>query len=107
MKRAFVHMAHHMEHTVYTDIIQSDRYGAVDSVETLFELLAPYLKKPDCSLLSALVSVTNCDEAMQRLIYGSQAIKCLPNLSSNHVHHFLKIPQSLKVILLLKQIQIQ
>ena len=66
MKRAFVHMAHYAECTVYTDIIQSEQYRAVDSVEALFELLAPHLKPPDCSLLNALVSAAVCDEAMQR-----------------------------------------
>ena len=77
MKRAFVHMVHHMEHTAYTHIIQSERYRAVDSVEALFELLAPYLKKPDCSLLRALVSATNCDRAMERL---SEYLKQSDNL---------------------------
>ena len=67
MKTAFVHMVHHMEHEVYTNIIQSEKYRAVVSVETFFELLAPYLKSPDCSLLKALVCATNCERAIQRL----------------------------------------
>ena len=67
MKIAFVHMVHHVECRVYTDIIQSEQYRAVDTVETFFELLAPHLKSPDCSLLRALVTAANCLRAMQRL----------------------------------------
>ena len=67
MKTAFMHIVHHMEHEVYTNIIQSEKYRAVVSVETFFELLAPYLKPPDCSLLKALVCATDCERAIQRL----------------------------------------
>jgi hypothetical protein len=67
MKIAFVHMVHHTECRAYEGIIQSEQYRAVDTVEAFFELLAPYLKAPDCSLLRALVTAANCQRAMQRL----------------------------------------
>ena len=67
MKTAFVHMVHLMEHEIYTNIIKSEKYRAVVSVETFFELLAPHLKPPDCSLLKALVCATDCERAIQRL----------------------------------------
>ena len=67
MKTAFEHMAHHMEHEVFTDIVQSEKYRAVVSVIAFFQLLARYLKTPDCSLLRALVCATNCERANQIL----------------------------------------
>ena len=67
MKGKFMHMVVYREHDEYTDIVQSEEYRTLDSVETFFELLAPYLKTPDCSLLKALVHATNCERAIQRL----------------------------------------
>ena len=43
-------------------IHQSEKYKAVVSVETFFELLAWYLETPDCSLLRALVCATDCEK---------------------------------------------
>ena len=67
MKIVFMHMAHYAKFKVYTDIVQSEEYRTVDSVGNFFELLAPYLKTPDCSLLKALVHATQCEGAMQIL----------------------------------------
>ena len=67
MQRAFVHIAYYTECTVYTNIVQSESYKAVDSVETFFKLLAPYLKTPDCHLLKGLVRAANCEKAIHRL----------------------------------------
>ena len=99
MKIAFVHMAHHTECTVYTGIIQSEQYKAVDSVETFFELLAPYLKAPDCSLLRALVIAAACERAMQRLtVYLTKSQSFVLAVENSHVSPPENAPESVSAI---------
>ena len=64
---AFRHMAYYMNNKTYIAIVQSKAYEAVDSVEALFQLLAPHLKSIDCSLLKALVEAAGVELAIQRL----------------------------------------
>ena len=63
----FEHMVQYMGNKAYTSIVQSIEYKNIDSVRTLFQQVAPYLKPQDCSLLNTLVEVADCQEAKQRL----------------------------------------
>ena len=69
MRACFDHMVHHVgkKMKMYLDIIESNEYEKINSVQSFFKLLGPYLKSPDCSLLKALVQATKCEEAMERL----------------------------------------
>ena len=64
---AFEHMSYYMKNKTYITIVESEAYKAVNSVRTLFQLLAPHLNPVDCSLLSALVDASGSEKAMQRL----------------------------------------
>lgn len=63
----FEQMASVMKSVTYTAIIKSTEYRNINSVETLFALLAPHWNPVDCSLLVALVNATRCTAAIQRL----------------------------------------
>ena len=67
MLKAFYHMAQYEGKYLYIRIIQSTEYANTNSVQSFFQLLAPYLKSPDCSLLKALVKAAKCEEALERL----------------------------------------
>lgn len=67
MLKAFYHMAQYEGEKVFTNIVQSTEYENTTSVQSFFQLLAPYIKSPDCFLLKGLVSAAKCKEAMDRL----------------------------------------
>ena len=67
MLKAFYHMAQYEGKDLYIRIVQSTEYANINSVQSFFQLLAPYLKSPDCSLLKALVKAAKCEEALERL----------------------------------------
>lgn len=64
----FEQMAIVMKSMAYTALINSREYSNINSVRTLFRLLAPYWKPVDCSLLVALVKATECEAAIRRHI---------------------------------------
>ena len=63
----FEQMAYFMKSETYIAVVQSKEYKSVDSVRTLFQLLAPHWKPVDYSLLSSLVFATGSEKAIRRL----------------------------------------
>ena len=63
----FEQMVLPMKSETYTALVKSKEYRNVRSVRTLFQLLGPYWKPVDCSLLEMLVEATMCKEAIDRL----------------------------------------
>ena len=63
----FEQMVLPMNSETYTALIKSEEYRNVRSVRALFQLLGPYWKPVDCSLLEMLVEATMCMEAIDRL----------------------------------------
>lgn len=93
----FEQMAYYMDSKTYIAIVESKEYKVVDSVRTLFRLLAPCWKPVDCSLLIALVHAAGCDKAMHRLKEYLQKSDCLmlgKGGKSMYVpHEFHALPQ--------------
>ena len=63
----FEQMVLPMKCETYTSLVKSEEYRNVRSVRTLFQLLGPYWKPVDCSLLEMLVEATMCKAAIDRL----------------------------------------
>ena len=63
----FEQMVLPMKSKTYTALVKSEDYRNVRSVRALFQLLGPYWKPVDCSLLTTLVKATKCQEASDRL----------------------------------------
>ena len=63
----FEQMVLPMKSETYTALVKSEEYRNVCSVRTLFQLLGPYWKPVDCSLLEVLVEATMCKAAIDRL----------------------------------------
>ena len=67
MLTAFEQMVIPMKSATYTALVNSKEYSSINSVQAFFKLLAPYWKPVHCPLLIALVKVTECEPAIQRL----------------------------------------
>ena len=63
----FEQMVLPMKSETYTALVKSEEYRNVRSVQELFQLLGPFWKPVDCSLLTTLVKATKCKEAIDRL----------------------------------------
>ena len=63
----FEQMVLPMKSETYTALVKSKEYSNVHSVRALFQLLGPYWKPVDCSLLEMLVEASMCKEAIDRL----------------------------------------
>ena len=67
MQITFVQMVLPLKSEMYTALVNSEEYCNVRSVQELFQLLGPFWKPVDCSLLATLVKATKCKEAIDRL----------------------------------------
>ena len=85
----FTHMAYYMKSKKYISIVESNEYKAVDSVQTFFRLLAPYLEQADCSLLTKLVAASCCEKAIKRL---DEYILCSSNVMLSKSDETLRLP---------------